>query len=192
MVMGIVAIISFLFDLEFLKYLQLLFIHYFVVMALPPQLSNSLKALRYSTLHYIPTLYPITDAILKPTVPGKIYDVFGDFAFLRTGGFILTPLAALFILTIIMKILTIPEINRFKNVRVWCKEQFDEKFKIAFFVEFVSIFYLNTVFCIFMQMRDYQNYDAFYLVSIIISDVILFVLLILIIAIGKGVIKFFV
>ena len=124
-VMAMISIISFLFDLEFLKYLQLLFIHYFVAMILPPQLSNVLAGLQFSTLHYLPTLYPIPEAVLKETVPGKIYDVCGDFSFLRTGGFVLTPLLALFLLTVILKILTVPEINRFKRFRVWCKEQFD-------------------------------------------------------------------
>lgn len=160
-------------------------------MILPPELSQSLAALQYSTLNYLPTMYPIPEAVLKDNVPGKIYDISGDYSFMRTGGFVLTPLAALLLLTVIMKILTIPEINRFKNFRVWCHEQFDEKFKLSFFVEFASIFYLNTVFFSFLQMKDYTPFDAFYLAGIIISDLLLLVLVSVLGFIAFKVIRFY-
>ena len=53
-------------------------------------------------------MYSIPEAVLKDNVPGKIFDLCGDYSFMRTGGFVFTPLAALILLTIIIKILSIP------------------------------------------------------------------------------------
>lgn len=123
--------ISFLFDIEFMKFMQLLFVHYFVIMILPPQLSKVLLAFRWSTLNYLPTMYSSPEAVLRGTITGKLFDAIGDYSFLRTAGFALTPLAVVIFLWIIIKLLSIPEINRFKEFRIWCKEQLDEKFKFA-------------------------------------------------------------
>lgn len=120
-VISMICVVSFLFDIEFMKFLQLLFVHYFVVMILPPQLSKVLLAFRYSTLYYLPTIYPVPDVVLKETVTGKIFDAVGDYAFLRNGGFALTPLAIILVIWIILKILSVPEINTRKNIRMWCK-----------------------------------------------------------------------
>lgn len=111
--------------------MQLLFVHYFVIMILPPQLSKVLLAFRWSTLNYLPTMYSSPEAVLRGTITGKLFDAIGDYSFLRTAGFALTPLAVVIFLWIIIKLLSIPEINRFKEFRIWCKEQLDEKFKFA-------------------------------------------------------------
>ena len=90
-----------------MKFMQLIFVHYFVAMILPPELSS------------IPT------AVLKNTVSGKLFDAIGDYSFLRNAGFALTPLAVIIFLWILLKILSTPEINRFKEFRIWCKTQLD-------------------------------------------------------------------
>ena len=104
-----------------MKFLQLLYIHYFVGMILPPELSKVLVGLRWSTLDYLPELYPVPEVVYRETTPGKIFDVLGDFSFLRNAGFALTPLAVIVLAWIILKILSVPEVNRFKNARIWCK-----------------------------------------------------------------------
>ena len=117
-----VCIVSFLFDIEMMKFLQLLYVHYFVGLILPPELGKVLTALRWSTLQYIPTLYSVPDPVLRENIPGPVYDTLGDFSFLRNGGFALTPLAAIVLVWMVLKVLSVPEINRFKSSRMWCKE----------------------------------------------------------------------
>lgn len=83
-------------------------------MILPPQLSKSLLSLRYSILYYLPCIYTVPDAVLRDTFTGKVYDGIGDLSFLRTAGFALTPLVVIMSVWIILKILSISEINRKK------------------------------------------------------------------------------
>lgn len=71
----------------------------------------------------------------------------------------MTPLAVIVFVWILMKILSVPEINRFKSLRVWCKEQLDEKFKFSAQIEWLSIVFVNTIFFCFLQMKDYNRYD---------------------------------
>lgn len=40
-----------------MKFLQLIYAHYFVMMNLPPIFIKAFQALRYSTLYYLPTLF---------------------------------------------------------------------------------------------------------------------------------------
>lgn len=108
-----------------MKFMQLIFVHYFVAMILPPELSKVLLAFRFSTLSYLPEMYSIPTAVLKNTVSGKLFDAIGDYSFLRNAGFALTPLAVIIFLWILLKILSTPEINRFKEFRIWCKNQLD-------------------------------------------------------------------
>ena len=93
MILAAVCVISFLFDIEFMKFMQILYIHYFVAMTLPPQLSKVLLAFKFSTLNYLPTMYSVPSAVLRDTVTGKVYDAIGDLSFLRNAGFAFTPLA---------------------------------------------------------------------------------------------------
>ena len=171
--------------------MQLLFIHYFVAMTLPPELSKVLIAFRYSTLYYLPTMYDVPTAVLKDTVPGKVYDVIGDYSFLRTAGFAFTPLAVIIFVWIIMKILTVPEINRFKNFRIWCTDTLEEKFKFSVLFEWLSIMFLNTVFFAFMQMRDYNMLDTFIEASVVFAHLTLFFILIMFVYAVYRVISFF-
>lgn len=48
-----------------MKFLQLIYVHYFIAMSLPPEFAKVLMALRYSMLHYLPTLYTVPEARLK-------------------------------------------------------------------------------------------------------------------------------
>ena len=47
-------------------------------------------------------------------MPSNVYDAVGDYNFLRNAGFALTPLAILLLVWGLVKLLTVPEINRFK------------------------------------------------------------------------------
>lgn len=75
-----------------MRFLQIIYVHFFVLMSLPPKLSNVFEGLRYSTLHYLPRLFYIEDAVLRPKVPSYIYNSVGDYNFLRNTGFAFTPL----------------------------------------------------------------------------------------------------
>lgn len=117
-----------------LKFLQLIFIHYFVVMNLPPQLTKVLMELRYSTLDYIPSVYPIPEAVLKFGVVGKVYDLLGDYAFLRNAASSVTVIVLLVLVFLVLKTLSLPEVNRSKAVRLWVKAVIDEKWTFGVWV----------------------------------------------------------
>jgi hypothetical protein len=77
-------------------------------MALPPELSKVLMALRYSTVDYIPSIYTLQEAVLKFTVPGKVYDAIGDYSFLRTAASSVTVLIVMILVFLILKALSLP------------------------------------------------------------------------------------
>lgn len=79
----------------------------------------------------MPNLYPIPEAILRSNVPGKIYDAVGDYSFLRNDGFALTLLLVVLLIWLLFKIMSVPEVNTNKNLRMWFKYQLDEKFRFA-------------------------------------------------------------
>lgn len=107
-VLAVLAIVGFIFDTEMLKFLQLVYIHYFVVMTLPPELTTIFTELRYGTVDYVPSLYPIQEAVLKTTVTGKVYDAIGDYAFLRTASSSITVLVVMILVFLILKALSLP------------------------------------------------------------------------------------
>lgn len=129
--LGVICVITFIFDIELMKFLQLIYIHYFVMMNLPPVLMKVFSGLRYSTLYYLPMFYSVPTAVLKPTVPSSIYNQVGDYNFLRNAGFAFTPLAVILFVMAILKLLSVPEINKYKDARVWCSRLLEEKFKYA-------------------------------------------------------------
>jgi hypothetical protein len=83
-------------------------------MVLPPKFLSVMQAIRYSTLSYLPNIYSVPDAVLRETVPGKIFDMLGDYSFLRNAGFALTPFAVILLAWSILKVLSIPEVNKNK------------------------------------------------------------------------------
>jgi len=94
-------------------------------MALPPELTKILIGLKYSTLDYIPSLYTAPEVSLRSNVPGKLYDLVGDFSFLRNAASTITLTVIIVTIFLILKLLSLPEINRFKNSRVWIRELID-------------------------------------------------------------------
>ena len=72
-------------------------------------------------MYYLPRLFGVDKAVLLPEVPDTVYNAVGDYNFLRNAGFAFTPLLAVLILWGLLKLLSVPEINRFKNARVWCR-----------------------------------------------------------------------
>ena len=104
-----------------MRFLQLLYVHYFLVISYPPELFKIFSAMRYSTMYYLPRLFGVDKAVLLPEVPDTVYNAVGDYNFLRNAGFAFTPLLAVLILWGLLKLLSVPEINRFKNARVWCR-----------------------------------------------------------------------
>lgn len=104
-----------------MKFLQLIYVHYFVIMNLPPEFTKVLTNLRYSTLDYVPSIYPQPEVVLKWTVSGKVYDLLGDYSFLRNAGASITILFVVLIIFLVLKALSLPEINKSKTVRLWIK-----------------------------------------------------------------------
>jgi len=108
-----------------MKFLQIIYVHYFVIINLPPVFTKTFLAIKYSTLYYLPRMFAVEEAVLKPQVPTSIFDTLGDYNFLRNAGFALTPLAVILILWALLKLLTVPEINRFKDFRLLCINVFE-------------------------------------------------------------------
>ncbi len=178
--LAILAIIGFIFDTEMLKFLQLVYVHYFVTMTLPPELTKLFTELSYSTVDYVPSLYPIQDAVLKTTVTGKVYDLIGDYAFLRTAASSITVLVVMILVFLILKALSLPEINKSKAARLWVKNFIDEKWTFGIWIEMLLIMSVNLVFMAVLQMRDYNMYDDFTAASITFAHIILFFCLLVI------------
>jgi len=157
-----------------MKFLQLIYIHYFVVMTLPPVFAKVFAGLRYSTLYYLPRMFSVADAVLMPSVPDTIYNSVGDYNFLRNAGFAFTPLLIIVVIWGVLKLLSVPEINRFKYARIWCTTLLEEKFKYAVLLEWVAIFIVNTVFFACLQLRDYTIYNNLTLASLVMAHIFLF------------------
>jgi len=77
-------------------------------MAYPPVMVKVFAGLRFSTLFYLPTVFDIPPAVLRPKVPATIFNSVGDYNFLRNAAFAFTPLIVLLFITIVMKLLTVP------------------------------------------------------------------------------------
>ena len=121
MLLAAICVISFIFDTELMKFLQLIYVHYFVLMTLPPQFNKILFNLRYSTIDYIPSIYALPEAVLKMTVDGKVYDLIGDYSFLRTAAASMTLLVVVLLVFLVLKLLSLPEVNKSKSLRLWAK-----------------------------------------------------------------------
>ena len=94
-------------------------------MVIPPALNNVLMSLKHSSLTYIPAIYPIPSAVLKFNVPSKLYDVIGDYSFLRTAASSITLFVVLILIYLIIKALSLPEINKSKDFRLKMKHLID-------------------------------------------------------------------
>ncbi len=174
-----------------MKFLQIVYVHYFIAINLPPEFTKVFMGLKYSTLSYLPRLFPVDDAVLRPAVPSSIYNFVGDYNFLRNAGFAFTPLLVILIIWGLLKLLSVPEINHFKNLRVYCQNLFEEKFKYAVILEWVGIFLLNTVFFAFLQLRDYNIYDEFTQASLILAHVLIVFFFIVCILVAYRVLSFY-
>lgn len=91
-----------------MKFLQLIYIHYFIVLTLPPIFVKVFSGIRFSTLYYLPRLFSVPDAVLRPSVPDTVYNAVGDYNFLRNAGFAFTPLALILIVWAFLKLLSVP------------------------------------------------------------------------------------
>lgn len=159
-------------------------------MALPPHLFKVFAGIRYSTMHYLPKLFSVSTAVLHPTVPDSVYNAVGDYNFLRNAGFAFTPLVAILFVWGIFKLLSVPEINRFKEARVWCRQVLEKRFKYAVILEWVFMFITNTVFFAFLQLRDYNIYDTFSQVGLILAHFIILLFVIISVLLAYRVISF--
>ena len=189
--LAIVAVFSFIFDTELLKFLQLIYMHYFVVMNLPPEFTKVLMSLRYSTVDYLPSIYPVPEAVLKLNVSGKVYDLLGDYSFLRNASSSITILVVLILIFLVLKALSLPEINKIKSVRLWVKNFIDEKWTYGVWIDVLLVMFVNTVFMSVLQMRDYNMYDTFASASIVIAHIALAACFIIIILLVYSIIRFF-
>ncbi len=58
-------------------------------------------------------------------MPGKIYDLIGDFSFLRNAASTITLVVIIVGSFLVLKLLSLPEVNKFKKSRVWIRELID-------------------------------------------------------------------
>lgn len=188
--LSLICLLSFIFDLELMRFLQLLYVHYFVIMALPPHLFKVFSGLRFSTLYYLPRIFPVERAVLRPNVPDTVFNAVGDYNFLRNAGFAFTPLLIILVVWGLLKLLSVPEINRFKNARVWCRQALEKRFKYAVFFEWVSLFITNTALFAFLQLRDYEIYDTFSQVGLVLAHFIIIIFVVICIMLAYRVISF--
>lgn len=65
-------------------------------------------SLRYSSIDYIPAVYTVPEKVLKMAVDGKIYDLMGDYSFLRTAASSITILIVILLVFLILKALSLP------------------------------------------------------------------------------------
>jgi hypothetical protein len=189
--LGIICLFSFIFDIELMKFLQIVYVHYFIAINLPPEFTKVFMGIKYSTLSYLPRLFSVEDVVLRPAVPSSIYNSVGDYNFLRNAGFAFTPLLVILVIWGLLKLLSVPEINHFKNVRVYCQHLFEEKFKYAVLLEWVGMFMLNTVFFAFLQLRDYNIYNDFTQASLILAHVFIVFFIIICILVAYRVLSFY-
>ena len=189
--LAIICVISFIFDIELMKFLQIIYVHYFLTLNLPPEFTKVFIGIKYSTLSYLPRVFSVQDAVLRPTVPSSVYSIIGDYNFLRNAGFAFTSLLLILIVWGLLKLLSIPEINHFKTVRIYCRNLFEEKFKYAILMEWVGTFMLNIVFFAFLQLRDYNIYDDFTQASLILAHVFILLFFILCILVAYRVVSFY-
>jgi hypothetical protein len=105
--LGVICVVSFLFDLELMRFLQLVYVHYFLWINFPPEFIKVFTGLKYSTLSYLPRVFDVADPILRPKVPSSIYNFVGDYNFLRNAGFAFTPLIAILGVWALLKILSL-------------------------------------------------------------------------------------
>jgi hypothetical protein len=174
-----------------MKFLQIVYVHYFIAANLPPEFTKVFMGIKFSTLNYLPRLFSVQEAVLRPSVPSSVYSIVGDYNFLRNAGFAFTPLLIILIVWGLLKLLSVPEINNFKTVRVYCQNLFEEKFKFAVLLEWVGMFMLNTVFFAFLQLRDYNIYDDFTQASLILAHVFIFFFFIVCILVAYRVLSFY-
>lgn len=74
---------------------------------MPPALTKTLMNLQYSTVNYLPAIYPVPEAVLKLTLTGKIFDLIGDYSFLRTAASSITLFFISIIIYLILKAMTL-------------------------------------------------------------------------------------
>ncbi len=106
--LSIICIITFIFDIELMRFLQIIYVHYFIVLNLPPLMVKSFAGLRYSTLYYLPSFFKVASPVLRPNIPSYIYDSVGDYNFLRNAGFAFTPLTVILFVWALLKLLSVP------------------------------------------------------------------------------------
>jgi Ca2+/Na+ antiporter len=135
-------------------------------------------------------MFPVNPAVLHPDVPDTVYNMVGDYNFLRNAGFAFTPLAIILGIWGILKLLSVPEINRFKKARVWCRDAMEKRFKFAVLLEWVFLFITNTVFFAFLQLRDYNIYDTFAQVGLVFAHFFILFFVVVSVMVAYKVISF--
>jgi hypothetical protein len=141
--------------------LQLLFMTYYTNLVFPPTLGNVLQKLQPVTLGFLPNPFSrvIPEAVARENIPANIKVANEDFLFLRVCGYVY--FCALFIglSMVLVKMLTLPEINRLKPLRNWLRKFLSRKFKTAYQVEAAALIIANVTFFALFQLRDLTVYQ---------------------------------
>lgn len=172
-----ICFLTFLFDTETVCLLQLLYLHYFVSSTYPLAFSSILTSFKLATVSWIPNMlqFAVPDFIRHNYVPAKIIDVLEDYLFIRSGGYFFTVFILVLLAFIILKIMSIPEINRFKNLRMWCKETLDERWKLSIPMQIFTVLYTPLVYYFFLNMREYSQTGNQEIASIVVSWIFFFI-----------------
>lgn len=59
-------------------------------------------------MYYLPKMYNVDPPVLHPDVPDTVFNMVGDYNFLRNAGFAFTPLACIIFIWLIIKLLSVP------------------------------------------------------------------------------------
>lgn len=149
--------LTFLFDTEMMSIIQLLYLHYFIASTFPLTFSSILSAMKLSTLGWLPNILgpAVPEFVRYDYIPSKIIDLLSDYLFIRNGGYFFTVLAVLLLVVAIIKIMSVPEINRFKAVRMWCQQAIEDRWKFSLPIQVFNVVYLPVVFYFILNFKEY-------------------------------------
>jgi hypothetical protein len=91
----------------------------------------------------------------------------------------------------VIKILSIPEINRNKASRMWCQDMIENKWKMSIQITLFNLFYTPLLFYFVLNMRDYTAGTAHSIASIAFSWVFFAVFILIFVMSTVKVIAFF-
>jgi hypothetical protein len=115
--------------------------------------------MKLATLSWLPNIFGglVPEAIRQDYIPSKIIDLLKDYLFVRTGGYFFTIFFVVLFVFAVLKILSIPEVNRFKSVRMWCQEVIEDRWKLSLPIQFFNVLYAPIIYYFLLNILDYSH-----------------------------------